>query len=192
MRCVVQKCAQASVTGGGRTASIGAGLCVLVGIHVDDGPEEASKMIKRLLGLKIFSDDDSPQGGERWTKDTAAKQAEILLVPQFTLYAAFKSGRPSFHRSMKPESARPYFDDFVKQFRETHPSAVVEMGMFGERMEVSLVNSGVSCTRFCLEYISPRNLECDLADSLRCISSLVSPLLLIVLIVRHGFLTLSQ
>lgn len=148
MRCVVQKCAQASVTGGGRTASIGAGLCVLVGIHVDDGPEEATKMIKRLLGLKIFSDDESPQAGERWTKDASGKQAEILLIPQFTLYAAFKSGRPSFHRSMKPEFARPYFDDFVAQCRVAHPSAVVETGMFGERMEVSLVNSGVRVAPF--------------------------------------------
>lgn len=103
-------------------------------------------MIKRLLSLKIFSDDESPSGGERWTKDTAANGAGVLLVPQFTLYAAygaFKSGRPSFHRSMKPDLARPYFESFVKEFREAHPHALVEEGMFGERMEVSLVNSGV-------------------------------------------------
>jgi D-aminoacyl-tRNA deacylase len=142
MRCVVQRVAQASVTGGGRTASIGTGLCVLVGIAAGDEAADAQKMTTQLLALKVFADSDDSLAGPRWTKDAQSAAAEVLLVPQFTLHARLKSGRPSFHRAMPPATARPFFETFVAGVREAHSSARVECGMFGEAMEVSLVNSG--------------------------------------------------
>lgn len=140
MRCVVQRAAQASVTGGGRTASIGNGLCVLVGIAAGDEEADARKMLGDLLGLKIFAEDGLQ--GQRWTKNVASSGGDILLVPQFTLYARLKSGRPSFHRAMPPADAGPFFQTFVASLREAHSTGSVECGMFGEYMEVSLVNSG--------------------------------------------------
>jgi D-aminoacyl-tRNA deacylase len=140
MRCVVQRAAQASVTGGGRTASIGNGLCVLVGIAAGDEEADARKMLSDLLGLKIFAEDGLQ--GQRWTKDAKSTGADILLVPQFTLHARLKSGRPSFHRAKPPADAGPFFDKFVASVRDAHPAGKVECGMFGECMEVSLVNSG--------------------------------------------------
>lgn len=140
MRCVVQRAAQASVTGGGRTASIGSGLCVLVGVAASDTDADSQKMMKDLLSLKIFP--ESGVQGKRMSEDIRATCGDILLIPQFTLYARLKSGRPSFHRAMPPGEAQPFFDRFVDSVRKAHADGKVECGMFAEHMEVSIVNSG--------------------------------------------------
>lgn len=129
------------MVGGGETATIGSGLCVLVGISTNDTNQIADKMIKQILALKAFhSIDDS--GSTRWTTSCRDARADILLVPQFTLHARIKSGRPSFHLAMPPSTAQSFFEDFVRTFRTAYPDARVEKGMFGSHMQVSLVNDG--------------------------------------------------
>lgn len=141
MRCVVQRVAQASVVGGGETATIGGGVCVLVGISANDNMQVADSMIKQILALKAFhSRDDS--GSKRWTMSCRDAKADVLLVPQFTLHARIKSGRPSFHLAMPPSTAHTFFEDFVNAFRIAYSDARVEKGMFGAHMQVSLVNDG--------------------------------------------------
>lgn len=141
MRAVVQKVAQASVTGGGRTAEIGPGVCVLVGIANGDSMEEARDLMGQILKLKLYSN-DSDNGERKWTRSVHDAAADVLLVPQFTLHARIKSGRPSFHNALPPSEARPMFDEFVKEFADAHVGGRVECGMFGEYMQVSLVNDG--------------------------------------------------
>lgn len=140
MRLVIQRCAQASVTGGGRTASIDRGLCVLVGVAKSDEDDAAEKMAKELLRCKIF-----PAEGEadtRWTNDVVGISGGILLVPQFTLFAVLKSGRPSHHRAMGPADSGPFFERFVELVRKNYGEGKVECGMFGEHMNVNVVNDG--------------------------------------------------
>lgn len=144
MRLVIQRCAQASVTGGGRTAAITRGVCVLVGIAAGDDAAAASKMARELLRCRIFAADgesDADAGG-KWTCDVVGAGGGVLLVPQFTLFAVTKSGRPSFHRAMPPAEAGPFFERFVEMVRERYEGGKVECGMFGEYMDVGVVNSG--------------------------------------------------
>jgi D-aminoacyl-tRNA deacylase len=140
MRCVLQRVAQASVTGGGETASIGGGLCILVGIGKDDTRESADRMVQQILAVKAFHDEGSEK---RWTQSLCdVETPQILLVPQFTLHSVLKSGRPSFHRSMPPTVAKDYFDQFVESFRSELPGALVGTGCFGSMMNVCLINEG--------------------------------------------------
>jgi D-aminoacyl-tRNA deacylase len=140
MRAVVQRVAQASVTGGGETSQIRSGICVLVGISVSDTKAEAQDLIRQLLRLKVFSGEDSAK--ERWTKSVRDVRGDVLLVPQFTLFARVKSGRPSFHLAMPPSTACDFFHDFVADFKAEYGDGVVASGVFGSRMQVSLVNDG--------------------------------------------------
>jgi D-aminoacyl-tRNA deacylase len=140
MRAVVQRVAQASVTGGGETAEIRSGLCVLVGIAASDTKAEAQDIIRQLLHLKIFPGDDPEK--ERWTRTVRDIRGDVLLVPQFTLFARLKSGRPSFHLAMPPATANEFFREFVSDFKVAYGEGTVGSGVFGSRMQVSLVNDG--------------------------------------------------
>lgn len=140
MRLVIQRCAQASVTGGGRTASIERGVCVLVGIAKGDDEAVAKKMAKELLRCKVFSAEG--ESDLKWSTDVVGISGGVLLIPQFTLFAIPKNGRPSFHRAMGPADSMPFFENFVNIVRSEYSQGNVECGMFGEHMDVSLVNSG--------------------------------------------------
>jgi D-aminoacyl-tRNA deacylase len=144
MRCVVQRVSQAFVTGGGATASIGPGMCVLVGIGKDDTQESAASMVQQILSLKAFHDESSEK---RWTQSLRdIESPEVMLVPQFTLHSVLKSGRPSFHRSMPPSAAKEYFARFVDTCRKVLPGALIVTGFFGSMMNVQLINEGTSAT----------------------------------------------
>lgn len=142
MRAVVQRVAQASVTGGGRTAEIGRGLCVLVGIEVGDSSADRDAFINQLLKLRLFHASDGESEGRPWSSSVVDTNADILLVSQFTLNATLKSGKPSFHRAMRPEAAREMWGDLVEYCTRMHPRGRVESCVFGSMMHVSLVNDG--------------------------------------------------
>lgn len=112
----------------------------MVGIAAGDTDADAEKMMRDLLRLKIFP--EKGVRGQRMSEDVKTTRGDILLIPQFTLYARLKSGRPSFHRAMPPGEAQPFFDRFVGSVRNAHADGNVECGMFAEHMEVSIVNSG--------------------------------------------------
>lgn len=137
MKLVIQRVALASVTVDGKTiASVGQGLLILVGFTHSDTLEEIFPTIEKILKLRIFADQAKPINIS--IQDI---QGEILLVPQFTLYADCKGGnRPSFIDAMKPEPAKILYEQFVKEFQKKWPKT--SSGIFGADMKVSLVNDG--------------------------------------------------
>ena len=112
-------------------ASIGAGMLVLLGIRESDGAEEADRLARKLLALRIFEDDRG-----RMNLAVGDVGGQILCVSQFTLYGDTRKGnRPSFVEAAPPEQAEPLYE----RVRE---ALGAQAGRFGARMSVSLVNDG--------------------------------------------------
>lgn len=137
MKLVIQRVTQASISvNEEQVASIEQGLLVLIGIGKDDTKEIADKYLKKLIGLRIFEDADG-----KTNLSLADVNGQLLLVSQFTLYANCKKGnRPSFIEAAPPNVAEPLFEYMVKKSMETVP--VVEKGIFGADMKISLLNNG--------------------------------------------------
>ena len=117
--------------------AIDAGLLALVGLEPGDGEAQVARMAERLLGYRVFADD---QG--RMNRSLADTGGGLLLVSQFTLAADTRSGmRPGFSTAAPPEMAEPGFNQLVARCRESHAGRV-ETGRFGAHMHVELVNDG--------------------------------------------------
>lgn len=137
MRFVIQRVAHASVTVDKQCiGKIEKGLLVLIGVADTDTKEIADKMIKKLLGLRIFEDEQGKMNLDIHTVDGA-----LLLVSQFTLYADCKRGnRPGFTRAGKPDMAEAMYQYIIEACKEQ--IEVVEHGKFGADMKVELLNDG--------------------------------------------------
>lgn len=137
MKFLVQRVEEASVTVEEKvTGKINKGFLVLIGVCNEDTEEVADKMLKKLLGLRIFEDENG-----KTNLSLADVEGELLLVSQFTLYADCKKGnRPSFIKAGKPEHANQLYEYIIAKAKETVPT--VETGIFGADMKVSLVNDG--------------------------------------------------
>ncbi len=137
MKFVIQRVSEASVRVDGEiTGKIDKGFLVFIGVGQEDTEEIADKFVKKLLGLRIFED-------EAGKTNLALKdvQGQLLLVSQFTLYANCRKGnRPSFVEAGDPQKAEALYEYIIAQCRQTVP--VVETGVFGAEMEVSLINDG--------------------------------------------------
>jgi len=137
MRFVIQRVTQASVTVDEKViGKINKGFLVLIGVCDDDTKEIADKMVKKLIGLRIFED-------ENGKTNLALKDigGELLLISQFTLYADCKKGnRPSFNLAGKPDMANELYEYIISECKKE--LAVVEKGEFGADMKVSLLNDG--------------------------------------------------
>ena len=138
MRFVIQRVQHADVKVDQKTVgSIGHGFLVLIGIAEDDTKERAQKMVQKLLRLRIFEDENG-----KTNLDLAAVGGELLLISQFTLYADCRHGnRPSFINAAKPELAEPLYQYIIQTCRESGVP-VVQQGIFGADMKVSLLNDG--------------------------------------------------
>ena len=137
MKIVVQRVSQASVKVSGEiVGEISQGLLLLVGIEENDEKEDAEWLAKKVLDLRIFSDEEGKMN--RSVKDI---NGEILCVSQFTLIADYKKGnRPSFIKAAKPEKAVPLFEYFKGLIKSS--GLKTESGVFGADMKVSLLNDG--------------------------------------------------
>ena len=137
MRLVVQRVLEASVKAEGKTVgSIGKGFLVFVGVGRDDTRETADKYLKKLLGLRIFEDENGKTNLS--LKDV---NGELLLVSQFTLYANCRKGnRPSFTEAGDPAKAEELYEYMIREASRTVPN--VQQGIFGADMKVSLINAG--------------------------------------------------
>lgn len=137
MKLIVQRVNHASVTvDGDVVGKIGKGFLVFVGVGQEDTTAIADKFLKKLLGLRIFQD---AQG--KTNLSLADVQGELLLISQFTLYANCKKGnRPSFIEAGSPDKANDLYEYMIKEAKKTVP--VVEHGIFGAYMKVSLENDG--------------------------------------------------
>ena len=137
MKFVIQRVSEASVKVDGKViGQIGKGFMVLIGVGQDDTKEIADKMVKKLVGLRIFEDENG-----KTNLSLADVNGEMLLISQFTLYANCKKGyRPSFIESGAPDMASDMYEYIIDKCKETVP--VVERGIFGADMKVSLINDG--------------------------------------------------
>ena len=137
MKFVIQRVSEASCRVDDQiTGQIGRGFMVLIGVCDEDTKEIADKMVKKLLGLRIFED---AQGKTNLSLNDI--NGELLLISQFTLYADCKKGnRPSFIRAGKPDMANEMYEYILSKCREAIP--VVEKGVFGAHMHISLINDG--------------------------------------------------
>lgn len=137
MRFVIQRVTEGEVkTEGQILGKIGKGFVVLIGVSGSDTKETADKMIKKMLGLRIFEDE---QGKTNLSLDSV--KGELLLISQFTLYANCKKGnRPSFIEAGAPDMASEMYEYIIAKCKEQVP--VVERGEFRADMKVSLVNDG--------------------------------------------------
>lgn len=137
MRFVVQRVTHASVTVDSQViGKIGNGFMVLIGVADTDTREIADKMVKKLLGLRIFEDENG-----KTNLDIHTVEGELLLISQFTLYANCRHGnRPSFIEAGKPDMANEMYEYIIAKCKEQVP--VVEKGEFGADMKVELLNDG--------------------------------------------------
>lgn len=137
MRFVIQRVTRAKVTIGNRvTGQINNGFLVLIGVTDSDTKEIADKMLRKMLGMRIFADE---QG--KTNLSLADVNGQLLLVSQFTLYADCKKGnRPSFIKAGKPDMANAMYEYIVSECRKQ--ISVVETGEFGADMKVELLNDG--------------------------------------------------
>ena len=137
MRFLIQRVNHASVTVDEQViGKIGKGFLVFIGVAEDDTKEIADKLIKKLLGLRIFEDADGKTNLSLRDVD-----GSLLLVSQFTLYADCKKGnRPSFIKAGNPQLANELYEYIIGKCRESIPK--VEKGIFGADMKVSLENDG--------------------------------------------------
>lgn len=138
MRAVIQRVSSASVTvDGEKTANIGQGLLVLLGIEDADGKEDIEWLSKKMVNLRIFNDDD-----EVMNRSILDVGGEVIVVSQFTLHALTKKGnRPSYIKASKPDVAIPIYEAFVKRL-EQDLGKEVGTGIFGADMKVELLNDG--------------------------------------------------
>ena len=137
MIAVLQRVSKASVqVRGGESSSIDKGLLVLLCAVKGDGDADVDYLVKKTAQLRIFED----KGG-KMNRSVADISGEVLVVSQFTLAAATKKGnRPSFDAAETPDRAKDLGDAVVRRLGET--DLPVRTGVFGEMMDVSLINNG--------------------------------------------------
>lgn len=136
MRAVVQRTTGARVEIGGRTVGrVEKGLCVLLGVDVQDTDFDADYICDKLLGLRIFDDENGVPN-----RSVVEIGGGILLISQFTLLGDARKGRrPSYSNAARPETAVPLYERCMARLSEVVP---VETGEFGADMQVTLTNDG--------------------------------------------------
>lgn len=137
MRFLIQRVIEANVAVDDEIiGKIGRGFLVFVGVSDSDDTATADKMIKKLIGLRIFEDENG-----KTNLDLKSVNGQLLLISQFTLYADCRKGnRPSFIKAGAPDRAEELYQYIIRQCRQE--ITVVEEGRFGADMKVSLVNDG--------------------------------------------------
>lgn len=137
MRAVVTRVKNASVVIDGAVhGQIGGGFLVLLGVRDDDGAPQADKIVDRIVGLRVFEDEN----GKMNLNLEKAGRNEVLVISQFTLFADCRSRRPAFIRAARPDTAIPLYERVIEGLR-AH-GLHVETGVFGADMQVISQNDG--------------------------------------------------
>ena len=136
MKLIVQRVTNASVSiNQKQVASISKGYLVLVGFTHTDDKKAVEELTNKLLNLRIMADSN-----DKFNLTIKEASGELLVVPQFTLYAKTKGSRPSFTDAMKPQKASELFNYFLKQLKASNLK--IESGVFAAYMQVTLTNDG--------------------------------------------------
>ncbi|GAB6022355.1 D-tyrosyl-tRNA(Tyr) deacylase [Chamberlinius hualienensis] len=139
MKAVIQRVLSASVSVDNEViSSIGRGICVLIGISRHDSVKDVEYIIRKLINLRIFEDEN----GKRWSKSVKDLKYEILSVSQFTLHAVLKGNKPDFHLSMAPDLSETFYKDFLEKLKMAYKPELVKDGKFGAFMQVNITNDG--------------------------------------------------
>ena len=138
MIAIIQRVSEASVKINNQIkGEIGVGFMVLLGITHTDTQEDVEWLAKKIVGMRIFSDEEG-----RMNLDLETVHGNVLLISQFTLHASTKKGnRPSFIEAARPEIAIPLYEKMITQL-ENFLGKTIQTGEFGADMKVSLVNDG--------------------------------------------------
>ena len=138
MRVVIQRVSQSNVKVSGEViGKINEGLMVLVSFVDEDNDTDLDWMIKKIINLRIFNDNEGKMN--RSVQDIGG---DILLISQFTLHGSTKKGnRPSFIKAAKPDFAKVMYERFIKVLEQSLGKEI-QTGEFGGDMKVSLVNDG--------------------------------------------------
>lgn len=138
MRAVIQRVSHASCSIAGEiNGEIAHGFMVLLGIEDSDTDEDLTWLAQKIANMRVFSDENGLMN-----KALADVQGNILLVSQFTLFAATKKGnRPGFTRSARPEYAIPLYEKMIVELAKL-TGTKIQTGVFGADMQISLVNDG--------------------------------------------------
>ena len=142
MRFVIQRVTEASVSVDGQViGQIDKGFLVFIGVSQTDTKEIADKMVKKLIGLRIFEDENG-----KTNLDLRTVSGDLLLISQFTLYADCRKGnRPSFTNAGSPDLAEKLYEyviDLCRQELKDSPDSNVQIGSFGADMKIKLLNDG--------------------------------------------------
>jgi D-tyrosyl-tRNA(Tyr) deacylase len=139
MKALIQRVRRGSVTIEGTCrGEIQKGYVVLLGVRTGDVAEDARMLAQRTLSLRIF-----PDAQNRMNRSVEDVEGDLLVIPQFTLYADTRKGnRPSFIRAGDPEIAKALYEDYVAALRRGLAETRVQTGQFGADMEVEIINDG--------------------------------------------------
>ncbi|XP_061129481.1 D-aminoacyl-tRNA deacylase 1 isoform X1 [Syngnathus typhle] len=139
MKAIIQRVTRASVTvGDDQISSIGRGLCVLLGISVEDTHTDAEYITRKILNLRLFEDEN----GRAWSKSVMDWDYEVLCVSQFTLQCILKGNKPDFHSAMPAELAQPFYASILENLRSAYKPELVKDGKFGASMKLHIQNDG--------------------------------------------------
>jgi D-tyrosyl-tRNA(Tyr) deacylase len=138
MRVIIQRVSKASVSIDGKTnGKIKTGLLVLLGIENTDSEKDIEWLVKKIVQMRIFSDSEG-----KMNLSVQEINGDILLISQFTLFAATKNGnRPSFIQAAKPAVAIPLYEQFLSSLKSAFGKEIYS-GEFGADMQVQLINDG--------------------------------------------------
>lgn len=138
MRIVIQRVKHASVTIEGNVKSaIQQGFLILLGIGDDDNNEDIDWLVRKVIGLRIFDDENGVMN-----RNIMETGGDALVVSQFTLMASYKKGnRPSYIHAAKHEIAIPLYNHFCEELSKAMGKPV-GTGEFGADMKVELLNGG--------------------------------------------------
>ena len=138
MRAVIQRVKHASCTVNDKiTGQIDQGFLVLLGIEDSDTQEDLAWLAQKIVGMRIFNDENGLMN-----KALADFDGNILLISQFTLFAATKKGnRPGFTRAARPDKAIPLYEEMIKQLSALL-NKEIQCGIFGADMKIDLLNDG--------------------------------------------------
>ncbi len=137
MRALIQRVAEANVTVDGIVkGAIGPGLCIFLGVKQDDASEDAERLAEKTTRLRIFPDEN-----HKMNRSLRERDGELLVIPQFTLYANTNKGnRPSYSKAARPDDAERLYHAFVDSCRLR--CRYVATGVFRAHMQVRLINDG--------------------------------------------------
>ncbi|SUZ61965.1 uncharacterized protein METZ01_LOCUS14819 [marine metagenome] len=137
MTAVIQRVINANVKiNNSEERSISNGLVILLGIHKDDTEKDISYLVDKIIGLRIFNDDN-----DKMNYSLLDINGSVLIISQFTLCGDFRRGRrPSFINASDPKKGKVLYNDFVQMFKRKGLN--VKTGEFGAHMNVNLINNG--------------------------------------------------